>query len=86
MRAKKFGQPSLRIDVVQSVVWISVAMTGARSIPRSEPGEKPALASHGNLAVILPISGRMLWSSIGGIHCKGRGFVVFRESAGHRVS
>jgi hypothetical protein len=28
----------------------------------------------------------MLWSSIGGIHCKGRGFVVFRESAGHWVS
>jgi hypothetical protein len=39
-----------------------------------------------NLAVILPISGRMLWSDIAGIRCTDGGCVVFRVSGAHRVS
>jgi len=39
-----------------------------------------------NLAVILPISGRTLWSNIAGIRCTDRGCVVFRASGAHRVS
>ena len=48
--------------------------------------EQPGLPAESNLAVILPISGRMLWSDIAGIRCTDRGCVVFRASGAHRVS
>src|SRR5215510_2280543 len=49
-------------------------------------GEEMIFSPERNLAVILPISGRMLWSNIGVIHCTGRRFVASGASAGHRVS
>src|SRR5437660_12343594 len=49
-------------------------------------GEQRVLARKRNLAVILPISGRTLWSNIAGIRCTDRGCVVFRASGAHRVS
>jgi hypothetical protein len=49
-------------------------------------GEEVILAAERNLTVILPMSGRMLWSDIAGIHFTDRGCVVFRASGAHRVS
>jgi hypothetical protein len=49
-------------------------------------GEQIILAAEGNLAVILPISGRMLWSNIAGIRCTDRGCVMFRASGVRRAS
>src|ERR1700740_656803 len=49
-------------------------------------GEEMVFAPERNLAVILPISGRTLWSNIAGIRCTDRGCVVFRASGAHRVS
>ena len=40
-------------------------------------GEQIVLPAQRNLAVILPISGRTLWSNIAGIRCTDRGCVVF---------
>ena len=53
------GEPGLRIDVVELGRLISVGMTAARSPPRSEPANSQDFRAKGNLAVILPISGRM---------------------------
>jgi hypothetical protein len=49
-------------------------------------GEEMIFTPERNLAVILPMSGRMLWSDIAGIRCTDRGCVVFRASGAHRVS
>src|ERR1700736_2726283 len=49
-------------------------------------GEQRVLSGECNLAVILPISGRTLWSNIAGIRCTDRGCVVFRASGAQRVS
>ena len=48
--------------------------------------EEIIFSAQGNLAAILPISGRTLWSNIAGIRCTARGCVVFRASGAHRVS
>src|SRR5205823_11778128 len=48
-------------------------------------GEQMVLAAQCNLAVILPMSGRMLWSDIAGIRCTDSGCVVFRASGAHRL-
>ena len=44
------------------------------------------LAIDHNLAVILPISGRMSWSNIAGIRCTDRECVALRASVALRVS
>ena len=56
----------------------STATVGAR--------EQVIFAPERNLRVMLPISGRMLWSDIAGIRCTDSGCVVFRASGAHRVS
>src|SRR5215207_4364633 len=50
------------------------------------PGEECILPIENNLAVILPMSGRMLWSDIAGILCTDSGCVVFRASDARWVS
>ena len=49
-------------------------------------GKERILAIQRNLAVILPISGRMSSSTIAGIRCTGGACVVFRPSGAHRLS
>ena len=80
------GEPGLGIDVVE------LGRVEQRQHDRGAlaaaigAGEEPRLPAKGNLAVILPISGRTLWSNIAGIRCTDRGCVVFKASGAHRVS
>ena len=49
-------------------------------------GEECILAIKSNLAVILPISGRMSWSNIAGIRCTGEAHGSFRASGARQAS
>jgi hypothetical protein len=80
------SEVGLRIDAVQFAGFDERSNAGPVLRSLVVTSEERILPIKYNLAVILPISGRMLWSNIGGIHCTGRGFVVFGASAGHRVS
>jgi hypothetical protein len=61
---KDVGEPSLRIDTVE-LCGLDQREHDRRALPAAVgTGEQPCLASERNLAVILPISGRMLWSNI----------------------
>ena len=80
------GEPGLRIDVVEPCGLDQGVHDGGTLAAAIGAGEQPRLAAERNLAVILPISGRMLWSNIAGIRCTDRGCVVFRASGAHRVS
>ena len=80
------SEPGLRIDAVElgrlnERQHDRCALTAAIGA-----GEQPRLSAESNLAAILPMSGRMLWSDIAGIRCTDRGCVVFRASSAHRVS
>jgi hypothetical protein len=48
-------------------------------------GEQSILTIEGNLAAIVPISGRMSSSIIAGIHCTGEARIVFRVSGAHQA-
>ena len=48
-------------------------------------GEQMVFAPECNLAVILPISGKMSSSIIAGIHCMGGACVIFRANDAHQV-
>jgi hypothetical protein len=79
------GEPGLRIDAIHfgrddETVHGCGALSAAIG-----PAEQPRFSTQGNLAVILPMSGRMLWSIIVGIRCMGGACVVFGPSGGHRV-
>jgi hypothetical protein len=76
----------LRIDGVQFAGLDERSKTSPVLCTPIVPGEERVLAIECNLAVILPISGRTLWSNIAGIRCTARGCVVFRASGAHRVS
>ena len=49
-------------------------------------GEERVLSIEHNRAVILPISGRMLLSTIAGIRCTGKARVAFRLNGAQRAS
>ena len=71
------GQPGLRIDAVH-LGRDDQAVHGGGALPAPiGPAEQPRLAAESNLGVILPISGRMLWSTIPGIRCTVGLRVVF---------
>ena len=54
------GQPGLRIDVVE-LGRVNQRQHGRGALAAAiGAGEEPRLSAKGNLAVILPISGRML--------------------------
>ena len=83
--AQHVGEPGLRVDVVE-LGGLDQGVDGSgTTAARVGAGEGPVLAADGNLAVILPISGRMSSSIIAGIHCTGGACVVFRASGAHQV-
>jgi hypothetical protein len=79
------GQPGLRVDVVHFGRDDDAVHGGGALSAAIGTGEQPRLTSERNLAVILPISGRMSSSIIAGIHYTGGACVVFRASGAHRV-
>ena len=79
-------EPGVRINVVELAGLDQRIDSRGSASPFIGACKEPVLASDGNLAVILPMSGRMSWSDIAGIRCTDRGCVVFRASGAHRVS
>jgi hypothetical protein len=66
--AEDVGEPDLRVDVVH-LNCDDQAVHGGRALPPTVgAGEQPRLSSERNLAVILPISGKMSSSNIVGTH------------------
>ena len=49
-------------------------------------GEECIFAIESNLAVILPMSGRMSWFNIAGIRCTGETHASFRASGARQAS
>ncbi len=49
-------------------------------------GEQMVFSPQSHLGVILPMSGRLRWFTIAGIHCLGGRFADFIVSAAHRAS
>ena len=80
------GEPGLRIDVVELGRHDQGGDGGGAVGSAIGACEQPGFPPQRNLTVILPMSGRMLWSDIAGIHFTDRGCVVFRASGAHRVS
>jgi hypothetical protein len=79
------SEPGLWIDVVE-LGGLDERVDGGRAMPAFVGArEGPVLAADRNLAVILPISGKMSSSIIAGIHCTDGACVVFRASGAHQV-
>jgi hypothetical protein len=79
------GEPGLRINAIH-FRRDNETVHGCSAMPAAiGPAEQPRLSSQRNLAVILPISGRMSPSIIAGIHCTGGACVVFRARGAHQV-
>jgi hypothetical protein len=79
------SQPSLRIDAIhlrRDDETVHGCCTLSAAIG---PAEEPRFSSQGNLAAILPISGRMSSSIIAGIRCTGEARVVFRVNGAHQA-
>ena len=79
------GQPGLRIHIVHFGRDDDAVHGGGALAAAIGAGEQPRLSTQGNLAVILPISGKMSSFIIAGIHCTGGACVVFRVSGAHQV-
>ena len=73
-------------SAMRLIGWIGDAAEHLAQVGLLLDREQIILPAEDNLAVILPISGRTLWSNIAGIRCTDRGCVVFRASGAHRVS
>jgi hypothetical protein len=80
------GEVGLGIDAVQFAGFDERGDAGPVLRALIMTGEECVFAIEHNLAVILPIPGRMLWSNIAGIRCTDRGCVVFRANGVRRVS
>src|SRR6516164_8913934 len=80
------SEPGLRIDGVELGRGNQRVDSGGTTTAFIGAGEGPVLTSDDKAAVILPMSGRMLWSDIAGIRCTDSGCVGFRASVAHRVS
>jgi hypothetical protein len=75
------GEPSLWIDIIE-LACRHQGINGGCAVPSGIGACKcPIAAADGNLAVILPISGRMSSSIIAGIRCAGEARVAFRSSS-----
>ena len=84
--AEHLAQISFRVEFVE-LGSLNERVGGCGALPTGiRACEQIVLPAQHNLAVILPISGRTLWSNIAGIRCTDRGCVVFRASGAHRVS
>ena len=79
------GEISLRIDATELARLDERGDAGPVLGAVIMAGEQCILAIENNLAVILPMSGRMSWSIIVGTRCMGRACGVFGPSGGHRV-
>jgi transposase-like protein len=79
------GEISLRIDAAEFAALDERGDAGPILGAMIMAGEECILAIENNLAVILPMSGRMSWSIIVGTRCMGRACGVFGPSGGHRV-
>ena len=79
------SQPSLWIDAIDLGGDNKTVHGGCTLSAAIGPAEEPRFSSQGNLAAILPISGRMSSSIIAGIHCTGEARVVFRVSGAHQA-
>ena len=79
------GEPSLRVDVVELGGFDERVDGGGATAAVIRSCEYPVVAADRNLAVILPISGRMSSSIIAGILCTVGACVVFRASGAHQV-
>jgi hypothetical protein len=75
----------LRIDAVQFAGFDERSNAGPVLRPLIVAREQRVLSIENNLAVILPISGRMSSSIIAGIHCTGEARVVFKVSGAHQA-
>jgi len=79
------SQPSLRIDAIHLACDDETIHGGCTLSAAIGPAEEPRFSSQSNLAVIVPISGRMSSSIIAGIHCTGEVRVAFRVSGAHQA-
>ena len=79
------SQPSLRVHVVELRRHDQRGHDGGAVGAAFGAGEEPRLPSQRNLAVILPMSGRMSWSIIAGIRCTGGACVIFGANAAHQA-
>jgi hypothetical protein len=84
--AEHVGEPSQRIDVIELGRHDQRGHGGSPVGATFGAGEEPRFSAKCNLAVILPISGRMSSSTIAGIHCTGGACVAFRASGAHRAN
>jgi hypothetical protein len=79
------SKPCLRIDAIELRGLNQGVHDGGSLSAAIGSREQPCLAADGNLAVIVPISGRMSSSIIAGIHCTGEVRVAFRVSGAHQA-
>jgi hypothetical protein len=79
------GEPSLRINVIKFACLDKGIDRCCSVAPGVGTRKGPVFSSDGNLAAILPISGRMSSSIIAGIHFTDGACVVFRASGAHQV-
>jgi hypothetical protein len=82
---ENIGQPSLRIDAIHFRGDDKTVHGGCTLSAAIGPTEEPRFSSQGNLAVIVPISGRMSSSIIAGIRCTGEARVVFKVNGAHQA-
>jgi hypothetical protein len=79
-------EPSLRVDVVELGGLDERVDGGGAMAAFVGACEGPILSPERNLALILPISGRMSSFTIAGIRCTGKVRVAFRSSDARAVS
>jgi transposase-like protein len=80
------GEVGLRVDAVEPAGLNERGNAGPVLRACIVAGEECILAIENNLAVILPISGRMSLSTIAGILCAGKVLGAFRPSGARRAS
>jgi hypothetical protein len=83
---RTIGEPGLRIDLIEAGGLDQRVHHGRALTAAIGTGEQPRLAAKRNLALILPISGRMSSFTIAGIRCTGKVRVAFRSSDARAVS
>ena len=79
------GQIGLRFDATEFAGLDQRSDAGPVLRALIMPREQCILAIEDNLAVILPMSGRMSWSIIAGIRCTGGACVIFGANAAHQA-
>ena len=80
------GKPCPRVDAVQFTGLNQRVDGGCALTSAIGAAEGPVASANRNLAVILPMSGRMSWFNIAGIRCTGETHASFRASGARQAS